>query len=142
MPLKIELKPGEKFIVNGAVIVAGRTGASLALKNKAVLMRGRDVMQEEEATTPARRLYFRLMLMYIDAERRAEHETAFRAYLADYLSVTTLELTRAKLQRVATLASAGEFYGALKLCKDLIAVEDGILSVPRGAPALAAGVSR
>ena len=142
MPLKIELKPGEKFIVNGAVIVAGRTGASLALKNKAVLLRGRDVMQEEEATTPARRLYFSLMLMYIDADRRDEHETAFRGYLDDYLSVTTLELTRAKLRRVATLASGGEFYGALKLCKDLIAVEDGILSVPRGAPALAAGGSR
>ena len=55
MPLKIELKPGEKFIVNGAVMVAGKSGASLALRNQAVLLRGRDVMQESEATTPARR---------------------------------------------------------------------------------------
>ena len=37
MPLKIELKPGEKFIVNGAVMVAGKSGASLALRNQAVL---------------------------------------------------------------------------------------------------------
>jgi flagellar biosynthesis regulator FlbT len=80
MPLKIELKPGEKFIVNGAVMVAGKTGASLALRNHAVLLRGRDVMQEAEATTPARRLYFTLMLMYIDPDNRAVHGQNFARF--------------------------------------------------------------
>ena len=142
MPLRIELKPGEKFIVNGAVIVAGRSGASLALRNKAVLLRGRDVMQEAEATTPARRLYFSLMLMYIDPDSRAEHTASFNAFLADYTIATTLALTRGKLRAVAELADAGEFYAGLKLCKELIAIEDGIRSVPRAAPALAAGAGR
>jgi flagellar protein FlbT len=143
MPLKIELKPGEKFIVNGAVIVAGRSGASLALKNKAVLLRGRDVMQEDEATTPARRLYFSLMLMYIDAERLDEHRAAFNRYLADYAAATTLALTRDKLRAIAEHADAGSFYAGLKLCRDLIALEDGILAGPP-APraAIAAGGAR
>ena len=128
MPLKIELKPGEKFVVNGAVIVAGRAGASLALKNQAVLLRGRDVMQEEEATTPARRVYFHLMLMYINPENRAEHEARFEAYRGEYAETTTLEPTRAKLARIRELAAADAFYPALKLCKDLIAFEDGLLA--------------
>jgi flagellar protein FlbT len=128
MPLKIELKPGEKFIVNGAVIVAGRTGASLALRNKAVLLRGRDVMQEEEATTPARRVYFALMLMYINPENRAEHAALFEAYRGEYAASTTLDQTRAKLDRIRDLAAADAFYPALKLCKDLIAFEDGLLA--------------
>jgi flagellar protein FlbT len=127
MPLKIELKPGEKFIVNGAVMVAGRSGASLALKNQAVLLRGRDVMQESEATTPARRLYFTLMLMYIDPDNRADHAQRFVGFLTDYLEATTLETTRAKLERIGRLALADEFYAGLKLCRELIAMEDGLL---------------
>ena len=130
MPLKIELKPGEKFIVNGAVMVAGRSGASLALRNKAVLLRGRDVMQEEEATTPARRLYFTLMLMYIDPDNRASHAERFAGYLGDYLTTTTLATTRGKLERIGNLALADEFYPALRLCKELIMAEDEVLGVP------------
>ena len=127
MPLKIELKPGEKFIVNGAVMVAGRSGASLALKNQAVLLRGRDVMQESEATTPARRLYFTLMLMYIDPDNRADHAQRFVGFLTDYLEATTLDTTRAKLERIGRLALADEFYAGLKLCRELISTEDGLL---------------
>jgi len=127
MPLKIELKPGEKFIVNGAVMVAGPSGASLTLRNRAVLLRGRDVMQESEATTPARRLYFTLMLMYIDPENRAEHAQRFASFLNDYLEATTLAATRAKLQQIGALALAEEFYSGLKQCRELIATEDGLL---------------
>ena len=142
MPLKIELKPGEKFVVNGAVIVAGRTGASLALKNRAVLLRGRDVMQEAEATTPARRLYFALMLMYIDPDRHDEHKSTFNGYLADYAAATTLALTREKLRAIADLADGAKFYAGLKLCKELIAIEDGIMAVPPAPAAVAAGGAR
>ena len=66
MPLKIDLKPGEKFVLNGAVVSVGRDGRSLLLQNEAVLLREKDIMQEEDATTPARRIYFTIMLMYID----------------------------------------------------------------------------
>lgn len=140
MPLKIELKPGEKFIVNGAVMVAGRSGASLALKNQAVLLRGRDVMQENEATTPARRLYFTLMLMYIDPENRASHAESFAGFLGDYLEATTLDTTREKLERIGRLALADEFYAGLKLCRELIATEDGLLKRLHAPRAEVAGV--
>jgi flagellar protein FlbT len=130
MPLKIELKPGEKFIVNGAVMVAGRAGASLALKNKAMLLRGRDVMQEHDATTPARRIYFNLMLMYIDPDRRDAHSTVFRRFVEEYLSTTTLTVTIDRLHRIRELAAAGDFYSAMKTCKEVIGIEDGLLSPP------------
>ena len=143
MPLKIELKPGEKFIVNGAVMVAGRSGASLALKNKAVLLRGRDVMQESEATTPARRLYFTLMLMYIDPEGSAAHAERFAGYLSDYLGATTMASTRAKLERIGNLALSDEFYSALKLCRELIVTEDDLLGRPaKGVPARPGATAR
>ena len=135
MPLKIELKPGEKFIVNGAVMVAGKSGASLALRNRAVLLRGRDVMQETEATTPARRLYFTLMLMYIDPENRPAHAQSFSGFLSDYLGATTLASTRAKLEQIGAAAMSDDFYAGLKLCKELIALEDSILNPKAPGPA-------
>ena len=46
MPLKIDLKPDEKFVINGAVISVGRDGRSLLLQNEAVLLREKDIMQE------------------------------------------------------------------------------------------------
>jgi flagellar protein FlbT len=127
------LKPGEKFIVNGAVMVAGKSGASLALRNQAVLLRGRDVMQESEATTPARRLYFTLMLMYIDPDNRAAHAQSFARFLGEYLEATTLASTRAKLERIGGLAVADEYYAGLKLCRELIALEDSILTLSQSA---------
>lgn len=135
MPLKIELKPGEKFIVNGAVMVAGKSGASLALRNQAVLLRGRDVMQESEATTPARRLYFTLMLMYIDPDNRPAHAQSFARFLGEYLEATTLPSTRAKLERIGGLAVADEYYAGLKLCRELIALEDSILTLAQASAA-------
>ena len=38
MPLKINVKSGEKFVVNGAVMVAGSKGASLVLQNEATIL--------------------------------------------------------------------------------------------------------
>ena len=66
MPLKINVKSGEKFIVNGAVMVAGNKGASLVLQNEATILLGKDVMQESEANTPSRRIYFSILVMYLD----------------------------------------------------------------------------
>ena len=53
MPLKLSLKPGEKFVLNGAVLANGDKRASLVLQNKACVLREKDIMQPDEATTPA-----------------------------------------------------------------------------------------
>ena len=78
MSLKIDLKPGEKFIINGAVLTAGKRRVSLVLENKAVLLRSKDIMQEREADTPAKRIYFAIMLMYIGSGDGGSGEFARR----------------------------------------------------------------
>lgn len=56
MPLKISLKPGEKFVLNGAVIENGDRRSVLVLQNKASVLREKDIMHEEQVTTPARHM--------------------------------------------------------------------------------------
>src|SRR6476660_3599336 len=80
MPLKLSLKPGEKFVLNGAVVQNGDRRGVLVLQNKASVLREKDIMQQDEANSPARRIYFPVMMMYLD-ESGAEnyyHEFAQR----------------------------------------------------------------
>ncbi|MBI3709344.1 MAG: flagellar biosynthesis repressor FlbT [Proteobacteria bacterium] len=123
MSLKIEIKPGEKFVVNGAVIVAGKNGASLVLQNKAVLLREKDIMQEVDANTPARHIYFTVMLMYLDAENHETYHQKFVGFLEEYLNATTLPHVRRSLLVIHNEVSGRRFYQALKLCKALVEFE-------------------
>ena len=50
MPLKLSLKPGEKFVLNGAVVQNGDRRSSLLLQNKASVLREKDIMQADEAS--------------------------------------------------------------------------------------------
>ena len=128
MSLKIDLKPGEKFIVNGAVLKAGKRRVSLMLENEAMLLRSKDIMQEADASSPARRIYFTLMLLYIsggDGEARKR----FDGYLNDFLGVTSLREVRTALLDILRHVENGKIYLAMKTCKWLIEVEDKLLKI-------------
>lgn len=121
--LRITLRDGEKVIINGAVLVArGRT--EFALENKCTVLRGRDIMQPEEATTPVRDLYFSCQMAYIEPERREDHQDrlleAMRLILAAPAGPETVQDAVTVSQRVA----AGDYYGALMLCRKMITDED------------------
>jgi flagellar protein FlbT len=66
LALKLSLRPGEKFVLNGAVVQNGDRRASLLLQNKASVLREKDIMQAEDVTSPARHVYFPVMMMYLD----------------------------------------------------------------------------
>ncbi|MFZ4761936.1 MAG: flagellar biosynthesis repressor FlbT [Alphaproteobacteria bacterium] len=136
MPLKIDLKPGEKFVLNGAVVTVGKDGRSLVLNNEAMLLRDRDVMQEEEATTPVRRIYFAIMLMYVDAENIEKYREHYQRYLLDLLEVTTLPDVKIALVNIAEDVAAKFYYRALKTCRTLMNLEAELLaSAPKTASA-------
>ncbi len=129
MSLKIDLKAGEKFIVNGAVMVAGKSGASLILQNQATFLRAKDIMQEHEANTPGKRIYFVIMLMYIDPEAHDDYYSKFAGLIDDYLANTSLAEVRRALMGILQQVNMKRFYQALKLCKSLIQFEAKLLEV-------------
>lgn len=136
MSLKIDLKAGEKFIVNGAVMVAGKSGASLILQNQATFLRAKDIMQETEANTPAKRIYFVIMLMYIDPEGHDEYYSRFAGLIDEYLASTALAEVRRALMGILQQVNMKRFYQALKLCKSLIQFEGKLLAVASGTKAV------
>ncbi len=128
MPLKVNIKPGEKFIVNGAVMVAGNKGASLILQNEATILLGKDIMQEEDANTPAKRIYFSILLMYLDDSDRKKYYPMFMRLVEDFMEATTFAEVRKTLLHIVQDVNATKYYRALKTCKALMNYESEVLS--------------
>ena len=131
MPLKINIKLGEKFIVNGAVMVAGNKGASLILQNEATILLGKDIMQEEDANTPAKRIYFSILLMYLDDSDRKKYYPMFMRLIEDFMEATTFAEVRKTLLHIVQDVNATKYYRALKTCKALMNYEAEVLSYPQ-----------
>ena len=73
MPLKIALKPRERLILGGAVVRNGDIGARLTVENEVPILREHDILSHRETSTPCRRIYFAVQLMYVDEGNLAEH---------------------------------------------------------------------
>jgi flagellar protein FlbT len=117
LPLKFTLKPGEKVIVNGAVIGRGEEPGSFYLFNKVKFLRGREVMKEEQADTIEKKLYLIIQLIYLFPENAAENLAIFEQILGEVLRQRPDE--REKLADVARLVQSEDYYRALKLTAKL-----------------------
>lgn len=121
--LRITLRDGEKAIVNGAVLRAvGRT--QIAVENQVSILRGREVMQPEEATTPARQLYFAAMLAYIDPANRGQHQDDVVALIGGLVATLTAPEARAACIAFAHDMAIGDYYKALTAARELIGFEN------------------
>lgn len=123
MALHIKMKDGEKMIVNGAVLVS-RGSSHLLLENRASIMRGREVMSPNDATTPARRLYFACTLAYVDEPNLDQHRDVILALLREVITALEAPGAKAACARFATLVAGGAYYQALAECRELIRHED------------------
>lgn len=133
MPLKLSLKPGEKFVLNGAVLQNGDRRASLILQNKASVLREKDILQEDEVTSPARHIYFPVMMMYLDEVGAQKYYEEFATRLAEFMGVIQNPTVLMDCLNISKHVMAKEYYKALMLSRKLIEYEDERLgNVPSG----------
>ena len=136
MPLKLSLKPGEKFVLNGAVVQNGDRRSVLVLQNKASVLREKDIMQPDDASSPARRIYFPVMMMYLDETAAEKFYDEFVRRLTEFMGVITNPAILAECVNISKHCMAREYYKALMLCRKLIEYEDERLGhVPSGVSA-------
>ena len=136
MPLKLSLKPGEKFVLNGAVVQNGDRRGVLVLQNKASVLREKDIMQQENANTPARRIYFPVMMMYLDEPGAERYYDEFVRRMSEFMGVIRNPNVLADCVDVSKYCMEREYYKALMLCRKLIEYEDERLgNVPAGVSA-------
>ena len=114
------------MVVGVAVIANGNIkNIDLIIENTVPILRQKDILSEKVATSPCRRIYFFIQLMYIDEENMAT------------LQHTYWELVRELLEAVPRLAGlidqinenilSGNCYRALKLAGELIDYEQEVI---------------
>jgi len=124
VPLKLSLKPGERFVLNGAVVQNGDRRGVLILQNKASVLREKDIMQEAEAVTPARHVYFPVMMMYLDEAGAGRYYDEFVRRLTEFMSVIQNPVVLTDCVNISKHIMEREYYKALMLCRKLVDYED------------------
>lgn len=124
MPLKLSLKPGESFVVNGAVVRNGDRRGILLLENRARVLREKDILQPEAADTPAKAAYFAVMQMYLLGKMSGPLHVQAQGALETLLKSLPKGAARAPVLSVSAALVAGNLYGALSKCRKLVQAED------------------
>jgi flagellar protein FlbT len=93
-------------------------------------------MQAEEATSPARRIYFPVMMMYLDESSAARCYDEFAHRMNEFMSVIRNPNVLADCVNISKHVLSREYYKALMACRKLIEYED-----ERIRPYVASGVS-
>ena len=125
MPLKLILKPGEKVVINQAVVLNGGDKTELILQNKASVLRERDIMTEENADSPAKRIYFVVQMMYMFSDKERQYQANFNELVTSFIEAVpsstpiVLDIGRKVIE--------GNLYGAMKACKKLMRYEEEVL---------------
>lgn len=123
MALKLSLKPGEKFVVNGAVIANGDRRATLVVQNKVSILRERDILKEDEVDTPVKRIYFPIMLCYLDPQGEDKYRHEFVLRMNEFMTAISDPETKLQCVKISGEMMGGNYYRALMLCKKLFAFE-------------------
>ncbi|MEQ1864414.1 MAG: flagellar biosynthesis repressor FlbT [Micropepsaceae bacterium] len=128
MPLKLSLKPGEKFVLNGAVLTNGDRRVSLVIENKASILRDRDILQADEANTPAKRIYFPIMMLYLDPDQTSGHYEEFVTRMSEFMTAITDREALSTCVAISRDVLQGQYYKALIKCRGLFEFEQVRLS--------------
>ena len=111
-------------MLNGAVVQNGDRRGVLLLQNKASVLREKDIMQADEATSPSRRIYFPVMMMYLEEAGATAYHEEFIHRLQEFMGAITNPNILAECVNISKLVLQREYYKALTLCRKLIEYED------------------
>jgi flagellar protein FlbT len=131
MALKVELKPGERFILGECVITNDDQRTRLLIEGHVPILREKDILTPQTADTPAKRIYLAIQLMYTSKDPRAHHEVYF-ALVRELLEAAPS--TWPLIESINNHILTGEMYKSLKDAKKLIAYEQELIDhAKRGA---------
>ncbi len=129
MALKVELKPDERIIIGQALIRNGDQRARFYIEGDAPIMREKDILTLATATSPAKRIYLSVQLMYLTQDL-AKHHTTYFELVRDFLHAAPSALPI--VDEINNRILSGEMYKALKIAKKLIDYELELISHAQG----------
>jgi len=125
MPLKVELKPGERVIIGETVITNGDARAQFLIEGEAPILREKDILTAETADSPAKRIYLTVQMMYLSRDISELQKTYF-SLIGDFMKAvpSSFQYIEAINHQILT----GNMYKALRETKSLLAYEEELLN--------------
>lgn len=125
MALIIDLKPGEKILVGTAVITNDSQRTRLHISGDAAILREKDVMKEEEADTPSKKIYFLVQCMYLASDPKVYFEKYFGMIREIQAAAPTTSLF---FMKINDMILEGSYYKALKESRELMKHEEELIA--------------
>lgn len=124
MALIIDLKPGEKILIGEAVITNDDQRTRLHISGDAPILREKDVMKEEDADTPCKRIYFLVQCMYLAKNPTIYYDKYFALIreIQDAAPSTTFFFLK-----INEMILEGSYYKALKETRELLKHEEELI---------------
>jgi flagellar biosynthesis repressor protein FlbT len=129
MALKINLKPHERLIIGGAVVQNGGSRCDLLIENNVPILRDKDILREQDADTPCKRIYFTVQLMYVDEKNLVVHHNSYWKLVREV--VTAAPSTLGMIDQISENILSSRYYQALKLTQKLIEYEQEVMNNAR-----------
>ncbi len=128
--LVLKLSPKERVLINGAVIENGDRRSRLSIVTPdAHILRLRDAIHPEEATTPVRRLCFAVQLVLSGDKAPDQARPALLRQIEELSQVFQDQDSGRILAEASDAVIADQHYRALKAMRGLIPREDRLLAV-------------
>ena len=124
MGLKVELKPGERFILGDCIVTNGDQRTRLLIEGQSPILREKDIMTAEQLDSPAKRIYFVVQLMYTSRDPSPHHEVYF-SLIGDIMRAAPSMW--GIIESINNHILTGDMYKALKQAKQLIEYEQELI---------------
>lgn len=125
MALVIDLKPGEKILIGTAVITNDSQRTRLHISGDAPILREKDVMKEEEANTPCKKVYFLIQCMYMSSTPQDYHKKYFETIKEIQKSAPS---TAFFFLAINEKIIEGTYYKAMREARELIKYEEELVN--------------
>lgn len=125
MALIIDLKPQERVIIGSALITNDDTRTRLRIEGDTPILREKDIMKEEDATSPCQKIYFIIQLMYLSTTPEKMHQLYFDQIGAIQ---TAAPSTSVIFMKINDFLLEGHYYKALKEARHLMEYEKELLA--------------
>lgn len=122
--LILRLRPNEELFINGVLVQNGDRKANLRVKSAdAAILRLRDAMRPEEATTPERRAYYIAQLAVAGQMERDEAAGILGAALKQLAAMYNGDPKSDAIGRAVDELEAGRIYSVMRRLREVIDIQ-------------------
>lgn len=127
MPLKLTLKPNERFIVNGCAMRNTNRKHAILIEEQADVVRGKDLLDADAAGTLVTKVYFMIQTALTRADLREKLVPMIQRNLAELATVFGPP-TVAHVFAAANYVSLADYYKALRELRPVVKYEHELLN--------------